>query len=77
MKIVNKFEQFATDTNDYDVLPIAKNNSSISRWEKKTKTSFSIKKSNIEKLDELVKIRGAKSRSMIIDDLIEKEFKEF
>ena len=34
--------------------------------------SFSIKKSNSEKLDELVKKFNAKSRSVIIDMLIEK-----
>ena len=42
------------------------------RSEKKIKTSFSIKKSNSEKLDELVKKFNAKSRSVIIDMLIEK-----
>ncbi|MFK5276187.1 hypothetical protein ACI3RH_04325, partial [Lactococcus lactis] len=59
--------------NDYQVVKkISEDNNTNLGWEKKIKTSFSIKKSNSEKLDELVKKFNAKSRSVIIDMLIEK-----
>lgn len=70
--MANKFEDFTLDNNDYEVvkkLSEESNNNLV--WEKKIKTSFSIKKSNSEKLDELVKKLNAKSRSVIIDMLIE------
>lgn len=71
--MANKFEDMTFDNNDYQVVKnISEDNNTNLVWEKKIKTSFSIKKSNSEKLDELVKKFNAKSRSVIIDMLIEK-----
>lgn len=71
--MANKFEDMTFDNNDYQVVKkISEDNNTNLSWEKKIKTSFSIKKSNSEKLDELVKKFNAKSRSVIIDMLIEK-----
>ena len=71
--MANKFEDMTFDNNDYQVVKkISEDNNTNLGGEKKIKTSFSIKKSNSEKLDELVKKFNAKSRSVIIDMLIEK-----
>ena len=71
--MANKFEDMTFDNNDYQVVKkISEDNNTNLGWEKKIKTSVSIKKSNSEKLDELVKKFNAKSRSVIIDMLIEK-----
>ena len=71
--MANKFEDMTFDNNDYQVVKnISEDNNTNLGWEKKIKTSFSIKKSKSEKLDELVKKFNAKSRSVIIDMLIEK-----
>ena len=71
--MANKFEDMTFDNNDYQVVKnISEDNNTNLGWEKKIKTSFPIKKSNSEKLDELVKKFNAKSRSVIIDMLIEK-----
>ncbi|QQC72646.1 hypothetical protein I6I20_07980 [Lactococcus garvieae] len=71
--MANKFEDMTFDNNDYQVVKnISEDNNTNLGCEKKIKTSFSIKKSNSEKLDELVKKFNAKSRSVIIDMLIEK-----
>ncbi|WP_195363106.1 hypothetical protein [Lactococcus lactis] len=71
--MANKFEDMTFDNNDYQVVKnISEDNNTNLGWEKKIKTSFSIKKINSEKLDELVKKFNAKSRSVIIDMLIEK-----
>ena len=71
--MANKFEDMTFDNNDYQVVKkISEDNNTNLGWEKKIKTSFSIKNSNSEKLDELVKKFNAKSRSVIIDMLIEK-----
>ena len=71
--MANKFEDMTFDNNDYQVVKkISEDNNTNLGREKKIKTSFSIKKSNSEKLDELVKKFNAKSRSVIIDMLIEK-----
>ena len=54
--MANKFEDMTFDNNDYQVVKkISEDNNTNLGWEKKIKTSFSIKKSNSEKLDELVK----------------------
>ena len=59
--MANKFEDMTFDNNDYQVVKkISEDNNTNLGWEKKIKTSFSIKKFN------------AKSRSVIIDMLIEK-----
>lgn len=53
--MANKFEDMTFDNNDYQVVKnISEDNNTNLGWEKKIKTSFSIKKSNSEKLDELV-----------------------
>ncbi|MBU7545396.1 ribbon-helix-helix protein, CopG family [Weissella cibaria] len=41
------------------------------------RTSFSIKKTNVDKLDELVNKLHAKSRSELLDILIEKGYDDF
>ena len=66
--MANKFEDMTFDNNDYQVVKkISEDNNTNLGREKKIKTSFSITKSNSEKLDELVKKFNAKSRSVIID----------
>ena len=61
------------DKKDYQVVKkISEDNNTKLGCEKKNKTSISIKKSNSKKLDDIVKKFNAKSRSVIIDMLIEK-----
>lgn len=78
--MANKFEQFSSTNNEYEqentfpntVKENVKEETNIDmNWEKKIKTSFSIKKSNLEKLDSLVKQTNARSRSSILDKIIE------
>lgn len=84
--MANKFEQFSSTNNEYEqenTFPnIAKENvkeeTNIDmNWEKKIKTSFSIKKSNLDKLDSLVKQTNARSRSSILDKIIEDTYELF
>ena len=71
--MANKFEDMNFDNNDYQVVKkISENNNTNLGWEKKIKTSFSIKKSNSEKLVELVKKFNTKSKSIINEMIIEK-----
>lgn len=70
--MANKFEDMTFDNNDYQVVKkFRKIITQIWVGRKKSKLVFN-KKSNSEKLDELVKKFNAKSRSVIIDMLIEK-----
>ena len=84
--MANKFEQFSSTNNEYEqentfpntVKENVKEETNIDmNWEKKIKTSFSIKKSNLEKLDSLVKQTNARSRSSILDKIIENTYELF
>ena len=84
--MANKFEQFSSTNNEYEqentfpntVKENVKEETNIDmNWEKKIKTSFSIKKSNLEKLDSLVKQTNARSRSSILDKMIEDTYELF
>ena len=84
--MANKFEQFSSTNNEYEqentfpntVKENVKEEINIDmNWEKKIKTSFSIKKSNLEKLDSLVKQTNARSRSSILDKIIEDTYELF
>ena len=84
--MANKFEQFSSTNNEYEqentfpntVKENVKEETNIDmNWEKKIKTSFSIKKSNLEKLDSLVKQTNARSRSSILDKIIEDAYELF
>ncbi len=84
--MANKFEQFSSTNNEYEqentfpntVKENVKEETNIDmNWEKKIKTSFSIKKSNLEKLDSLVKQTNARSRSSILDKIIEDTYERF
>lgn len=84
--MANKFEQFSSTNNEYEqentfpntVKENIKEETNIDmNWEKKIKTSFSIKKSNLEKLDSLVKQTNARSRSSILDKIIEDTYELF
>ncbi|WP_195226883.1 MULTISPECIES: ribbon-helix-helix protein, CopG family, partial [Weissella] len=46
-------------------------------WERKVKTSVSLKKTNLDKLDELVNKLHVKSRSELLDTLIEQGYEKF
>ena len=84
--MANKFEQFSSTNNEYEqentfpntVKENVKEETNIDmNWEKKIKTSFSIKKSNLEKLDSLVKQTNARSRSSILDKIIQDTYELF
>ena len=84
--MANKFEQFSSTNDEYEqentfpntVKENVKEETNIDmNWEKKIKTSFSIKKSNLEKLDSLVKQTNARSRSSILDKIIEDTYELF
>lgn len=84
--MANKFEQFSSTNNEYEqentfpntVKENVKEETNIDmNWEKKIKTSFSIKKSNLEKLNSLVKQTNARSRSSILDKIIEDTYELF
>ena len=84
--MADKFEQFSSTNNEYEqentfpntVKENVKEETNIDmNWEKKIKTSFSIKKSNLEKLDSLVKQTNARSRSSILDKIIEDTYELF
>ncbi|KZU94655.1 hypothetical protein A1D15_1336 [Lactiplantibacillus plantarum] len=46
-------------------------------WERKVKTSFSIQQKNIDRLDEMVNQLNAKSRSTLLDTIIENAYRDF
>ena len=86
VEMANKFEQFSSTNNESEqentftntLKENVKEETNIDmNWEKKIKTSFSIKKSNLEKLDSLVKQTNARSRSSILDKIIEDTYELF
>ena len=72
--MANRFEENGVLSSDYTIVKGIENNKENISWERKVRTSVSIKKSNIEKLDDLVVKLHAKSRSDILDVLIEKGY---
>ncbi|COJ58829.1 MULTISPECIES: hypothetical protein [Lactobacillales] len=72
--MANRFEENGVLSSDYTIVKDMENNTENLSWERKVRTSVSIKKSNIEKLDDLVVKLHAKSRSDILDVLIEKGY---
>lgn len=78
--MTNRFEQNGTLNTDYGIVQEIENrkdNLEKISWEPKVKTSVSLKKTNLDKLDELVNKLHAKSRSELLDTLIEKGYDDF
>lgn len=75
--MANRFEQIGKLNTDYGIVQDIENrkdNLEKLSWERKVKTSVSLKKTNIDKLDDLVNKLQAKSRSELLDTLIEKGY---
>jgi len=78
--MTNRFETNGTLSSDYGIVKSIENSQSDLEqlaWNRKVRTSFSIKKTNVDKLDELVNKLHAKSRSELLDILIEKGYDDF
>lgn len=78
--MTNRFETNGTLSSDYGIVKSIENSQSDLEklaWNRKVRTSFSIKKTNVDKLDELVNKLHAKSRSELLDTLIEKGYDDF
>ncbi|RND41240.1 hypothetical protein [Lacticaseibacillus paracasei] len=76
----NKFENLSSTNNDYRVAREVTEKDALNaklNWERKVKTSFSIQQRNIDHLDEMVKELNAKSRSTLLDTIIENAYKSF
>lgn len=75
--MANRFEQSGKLNTDYGIVQDIENrkdNLEKLSWERKVKTSVSLKKTNLDKLDDLVNKLQAKSRSELLDTLIEKGY---
>ena len=78
--MANKFEQFSSTNNDYQVVRDIQQKDELNKKlnrERKVKTSFSIQQKNIDRLDEMVNQLNAKSRSTLLDIIIENAYKDF
>lgn len=78
--MANKFEKFSSTNNDYQVARDIQQKDALNEklnWERKVKTSFSIQQKNIDRLDEMVKQLNAKSRSTLLDTIIENAYRDF
>lgn len=78
--MTNRFETNGTLISDYGIVKSIENSQSDLEhlaWNRKVRTSFSIKKTNVDNLDELVNKLHAKSRSELLDTLIEKGYDDF
>lgn len=78
--MANKFEQFSSTNNDYQVVRDIQQKDALNEklnWERKVKTSFSIQQRNIDRLDEMVNQLNAKSRSTLLDTIIENAYRDF
>lgn len=78
--MANKFEQFSSTNNDYQVARDIQQKDALNEklnWERKVKTSFSIQQKNIDRLDEMVNQLNAKSRSTLLDTIIENAYRDF
>ena len=76
----SKFESFSSTNNDYQVARDIQQKDELNKrlsWERKVKTSFSIQQKNIDRLDKMVKQLNAKSRSTLLDIIIENAYKDF
>ena len=76
----NKFEKFSSTNNDYQVARDIQQKDALNEklnWERKVKTSFSIQQKNIDRLDEMVNQLNAKSRSTLLDTIIENAYRDF
>ena len=75
--MANRFEQSGTLNTDYGIVQDIENrkdNLEKLSWERKVKTSVSLKKLTLIMLDDLVNKLQAKSRSELLDTLIEKGY---
>ncbi|AHJ32431.1 hypothetical protein ACVXZW_05280 [Lacticaseibacillus paracasei] len=75
--MANKFEKFSSTNNDYQVARDIQQKDALNEklnWERKVKTSFSIQQKNIDRLDEMVNQLNAKSRSTLLDTIIENAY---
>lgn len=78
--MANKFEKFSSTNNDYQVARDIQQKDTLNEklnWERKVKTSFSIQQKNIDRLDEMVNQLNAKSRSTLLDTIIENAYRDF
>ncbi|QCZ49589.1 hypothetical protein UCCLB95_pA0017 (plasmid) [Levilactobacillus brevis] len=78
--MANKFEKFSSTNNDYQVARDIQQKDALNKklnWERKIKTSFSIQQKNIDRLDEMVNQLNAKSRSTLLDTIIENAYRDF
>lgn len=78
--MANKFEKFSSTNNDYEVARDIQQKDALNEklnWERKVKTSFSIQQKNIDRLDEMVNQLNAKSRSTLLDTIIENAYRDF
>ena len=78
--MANRFEQSGKLNTDYGIVQDIENrkdNLEKLSWERKVKTSVSLKKTNLDKLDDLVNKLQAKSRSELLDTLIEQGYEKF
>lgn len=78
--MANKFEKFSSTNNDYQVARDIQQKDALNEklnWERKVKTSFSIQQRNIDRLDEMVNQLNAKSRSTLLDTIIENAYRDF
>ena len=78
--MANRFEQSRKLNTDYGIVQDIENrkdNLEKLSWERKVKTSVSLKKTNLDKLDELVNKLQVKSRSELLDTLIEQGYDKF
>mgnify|MGYP003365456469 CR=1 FL=1 len=76
----NKFEKFSSTNNDYQVARDIQQKDALNEklnWERKVKASFSIQQKNIDRLDEMVNQLNAKSRSTLLDTIIENAYRDF
>ena len=75
--MANRFEQSGKLNTDYGIVQDIENrkdNLEKLSWERKVKTRKKKKKTNLDKLDDLVNKLQAKSRSELLDTLIEKGY---
>lgn len=78
--MANKFEKFSSTNDDYQVARDIQQKDALNEklnWERKVKTSFSIQQKNIDRLDEMVNQLNAKSRSTLLDTIIENAYRDF
>ena len=78
--MANKFEKFSSTNNDYQVARDIQQKDVLNEklnWERKVKTSFSIQQKKIDRLDEMVNQLNAKSRSTLLDTIIENAYRDF